>query len=86
MASTTQLLHASGGATQEVLIPVTVNDLPTSSVEAEIVATLRYVTCDARDHAACYPGHMNIRIPVRLLASAGTGRIEFRVPLPDLSV
>lgn len=86
LPSTTQVLHASGGAAQEVLIPVTVTELPTSTVEAEIVATLRYVTCDARDHAACYPGHMNIRIPVRLLAHGGTARIEFRVPLPDLSV
>jgi thiol-disulfide isomerase/thioredoxin len=83
---TVQLLHASGGATQEILIPVKVEQPGALAVEAEIVAALRYVTCDARDHAACYPGHMNIRIPVRLLAHGGTGRIEFRVPLPDLSV
>ncbi|UQA61476.1 thioredoxin-like domain-containing protein [Polyangium aurulentum] len=86
LPSTVHVLQASGGATQEVLIPVTVKQPPTPTVEAEIVAALRYVACDVRDHTACYPGHMDIRIPVRLLAQGGTGRIEFRVPLPELSV
>ena len=53
--------------------------------EAEIVASIAYVTCDARDHAACVPGRMHTRVPVRLLRDGGHA-LELRVPLPAPSV
>jgi thiol-disulfide isomerase/thioredoxin len=51
-----------------------------TDVESEVVATLRTVACDARDHAACWPVRNSFRIPLRLLAR-GQPEVRFRLPL-----
>jgi DNA-binding beta-propeller fold protein YncE len=76
-------IAAAGSATQIVPIHVTVTDLPADRVEAELVATLEYMACDARDHRACFPGKLHVRVPVRLLRGGG-GAIELRASLPSI--
>ena len=79
-------LDATGGSTQRVVIGVTVaSELPAEVVEAEMVATIDFVTCDATEHAACFPGRAHVRIPARLLAGAGSARLELAVALPPQS-
>jgi thiol-disulfide isomerase/thioredoxin len=79
-------LPARGAATQLVAIDVRVADLGHAAVESELLANLRYVTCDATESQACHPGSMHLRVPVRLLARGGRRELEFAVelPAPDL--
>jgi len=74
-------LDAVGGPVQPVAIPVHVRDLPSASVPAELLVTIEYVMCDARDAAACAPGRLRVRVPVRLLREGGSDRLSLRVPL-----
>ena len=76
-------LEADGGASQPIHIAVSIEELPEERVEAELVAAVEYVACDARNHAACFPGKVHARIPVRLLR-AGGDRLELRLPLSPL--
>ena len=75
-------LLARGAATQLVAIDVRVAELSSAAVESELLATLRYVTCDAGEAQACHPGTMHLRIPVRLVARGGRRELEFVVGLP----
>jgi thiol-disulfide isomerase/thioredoxin len=79
-------LPARGAATQLVAIDVRVAELSNAVVESELLATLRYVTCDAGEPLACHPGAMHLRVPVRLVARGGRPELEFSVelPAPDL--
>jgi len=79
-------LEPKGGPSRTILLAVTVAELPEPLVEAELVVRLDYVACDARNHSACVPGKVHARVPVRLLASGGKARIEFRIALPMLEL
>ena len=74
---------ARGGPKERVRLHVRVTKLPGTVVEAELVASIDYVLCQLRDSAACTPGHIDLRIPVRLLAKGGRA-ISFAVPLPGV--
>jgi thiol-disulfide isomerase/thioredoxin len=77
-------VDARGGPKQPLEIDVRITKLPGAVVEAEIVATLEYVLCPLRDKTACTPGHMKLRIPVRLLSEGGGRKLAFDVPLANL--
>jgi hypothetical protein len=77
-------VDADGGPRQAVLLDVTVTELPEAVIEAEIVATLSYVVCDAGEAAACSTGKVHARVPVRLLAEGGTPRLALTVPLAPM--
>jgi sugar lactone lactonase YvrE len=79
-------LSAGGGPAEPIAIPVRVEALPAPQIEAELVVTLDYVACDAREHTACVPGRIHVRVPVRLLREGGQDRLSFRVPLPALEI
>lgn len=74
---------ARGGPKERVRLHVRVTKLPGTVVEAELVASIDYVLCQLRDSAACTPGHIDLRIPVRLLEKGGRA-ISFAVPLPGV--
>jgi hypothetical protein len=74
---------ATGGPAQPVRLPVHVEQLPEALVEAELCATIDYVSCDARDRGACVPGRIQVRIPSRLLAEGGAASLSFKLPLPS---
>jgi hypothetical protein len=73
---------ARGGRTQLVAADVRVASIDQGPIEAELLASVRYVTCDVVDHAACYPGSVRVRVPVRLVAGAADRELQFDVPLP----
>lgn len=75
-------IAARGGPSQLLSIAVRVMPVDQDSVEAELLAAVRYVSCDATDHAACYPSTLRVRIPVRLLAGAADRELSFDVELP----
>jgi thiol-disulfide isomerase/thioredoxin len=79
------VIDANGGPRQRVNVPVRVTALPATVIEAEIVASIGYLLCDARDHTSCTPGRLQARIPVRLLAEGGEARIELCLPLPTIA-
>jgi hypothetical protein len=79
-------LDPAGGATRTVPIALHVEALPAPVVEAEMVVSVDYVACDARNHAACVPGKLHARVPVRLIAEGGRGALDLRVPLPILEI
>lgn len=74
-------LDAVGGPMQPVAIPVQVEEPAAAMEEAELLVTIEYVTCDARDVAACAPGRVRVRVPVRLLREGGRARLSLRVPI-----
>ena len=74
---------ARGGTTQLVNIDVRVTAVPDPEIEAELLATVRFVACNATNRAACYPGTVHLRVPVRLLAENGARQLEFEVDLPS---
>ena len=76
-------IEAEGGSSQRLAIDVAVTDLPGPKIEAELVATIDYVACRDDDHAACTPGRLHLRVPVRLL-EGGAERLGFEVALPAL--
>ena len=49
-------------------------------LDSEVIATVRAVVCDARDHAACWPVQNSFRVPLRLL-KAGQREVRFALPL-----
>ena len=49
-------------------------------LDSEVIATVRAVVCDARDHAACWPLQNSFRVPLRLL-KAGQREVRFALPL-----
>jgi thiol-disulfide isomerase/thioredoxin len=73
---------ARGGQTQLVSVDVRVALVDQRPIEAELLASVRYVACDVIDHAACHPGSVRVRVPVRLVAGAADREIQFEVPLP----
>lgn len=75
-------LAAHGTPTQLVPIEVRVLEPPAAEVEAELLARLRYVLCDDGPLAACHPGTLNLRVPVRLLRVGGERQLEFVIDLP----
>jgi thiol-disulfide isomerase/thioredoxin/sugar lactone lactonase YvrE len=79
-------LESRGGPKAVVQIPVRVGPLSVDVVEAEIVTQIHFVGCDAKDHAACVPGRVHARVPVRLLRQGGVSGLSFKVPLPALDV
>ncbi|MEJ7728469.1 MAG: thioredoxin-like domain-containing protein [Polyangiaceae bacterium] len=79
-------LDPAAGSTRLVPIVVQVEALPASVVEAEMVVSIDYVACDAHNHAACVPGKLHARVPVRLMAEGGRSALELRVPLPMLEI
>jgi thiol-disulfide isomerase/thioredoxin len=76
-------IESAGGREATLRIRARVNALPEPRVEAEVVAHIDFVSCAAGDYAACVPGRMHLRLPVRLLQD-GADRLEFDVVLPDL--
>ncbi|MFT3770773.1 MAG: hypothetical protein QM820_35570 [Minicystis sp.] len=77
-------IDAAGGPRQTVTLDVTVTELSEPVIEAELVVTVRYVVCSARDHAACTAGKVHARVPVRLRADGGTARLSLAVPLAPM--
>jgi len=75
--------EARGGPKERIRLHVRVTKLPGAVVEAELVAAIDYVLCQQRDSAACTPGHVKLRIPVRLIEEGGR-TISFAVPLPGV--
>ncbi len=70
--------ESAGGPRQQVVIDA--QALHDSDVESELIATVRAVACDARDHASCWPVQSSFRLPVRLLAD-GQREVRFALPL-----
>jgi len=74
-------LEARGGPSQIVHVEVQVETPPDPRIEAELVATIDYVACDAKDHARCTPGRLFVRVPVRLLSFGGKRQLDFGIDL-----
>jgi sugar lactone lactonase YvrE len=77
-------VDADGGARQTVLLDVTVTELPEAVIEAEIVATLSYMVCEAGEAAVCSRGRVHARVPVRLLREGGKAALTLEVPLAPM--
>jgi hypothetical protein len=67
-----------GGPRQPVVLDAEAQHA--ADVDAELIATVRAVACDARAHAACWPVQSSFRIPLRLLAG-GQREVRFALPL-----
>jgi thiol-disulfide isomerase/thioredoxin len=76
-------LESPGGPEQTVRLRASVDELPEPRVEAEVVALIEYVACVAGDQAACFPGKLHLRLPVRLLED-GAASLDFAVVMPEL--
>lgn len=72
---------ARGGPKERLEIHVRITKLPGAVVEAEMLASIDYILCQANDAAACTPGHVDLRVPVRLQGE-GSRKLAFEVPLP----
>jgi hypothetical protein len=67
------------------IVPIDVHVLTSDEemVDAELVATVDFIACHEDDTAACRPGRLHLRVPVRLLAERGGRQLEFAVDLAD---
>lgn len=74
-------LTTRGGRSQIVSIDVHVLALDEQLVDAELVATVDYIACNETDQAACSPGRLHLRVPVRLLSEGGARQLEYGVDL-----
>ncbi len=70
--------ESRGGARERIVVHA--HAAHEADVDSEVIATLRTVACDARDHAACWPVQNSFRIPLRLLAQ-GQREVVFSLPL-----
>jgi thiol-disulfide isomerase/thioredoxin len=74
---------ADGAQSQTLAIDVHVLSHGETVVESELVAMLRYTTCEVGEPQACQPATMHLRVPVRLLAAAGQDTLALAVELPE---